>query len=68
MNYKLYVGVNYPDGKDKNIECNPEDVVKTVQIMQDIIMDEKDATGFVFTIQVENGATEDVSARNNQTA
>lgn len=52
--YKMYVGINY-DTNEKLIECNPEDVVSIVTIMQNLLLDEKDAKKFLFNIEVVEG-------------
>ena len=51
---KLYVGVNYPNkGDERNIECNPNDEENLIKIIKDVIHDEMNATGFVFTVDLE---------------
>lgn len=49
--YKMYVGINYDSG-DKTLEFNPEDVVAVVTIMQNLLLDEKNAEKFLFNIEV----------------
>lgn len=52
--YKMYVGINYPSG-EKTLECNPEDIVSLVTIIQNFLLDEKNAEKFLFNIEVIEG-------------
>lgn len=48
---KMYVGINFADGKDTvNREFNPETAFDAAKIMGELLLDEKAAINFIFTV------------------
>lgn len=50
--YKVKVTVNYPDGAEKEIECNPESLYNLKKVVAQIVTHAPEASSFVFTVCV----------------
>lgn len=48
---KMYVGINFTDSKDTvNREFSPETAFDAAKIMGELLLDEKGAINFIFTV------------------
>ena len=48
--YNVKVTVNYPDGAEKEIECNPESLYNLKKVVAQIVTHAPEASSFVFVV------------------
>jgi len=50
MSYRVDVTINYPDGEEKHIKCNPRNLYNLKKVVATFIEIEPSASSFVFTV------------------
>jgi hypothetical protein len=50
VSFNIHVTVNYPDGTENVIECNPKNLYNLKKIVGDLASDMKEASSFVFVV------------------